>query len=301
MIDFTEIAHEGDDWELFSRDFLQTIGLHIEVPPDRGADHGRDLIVTETLSGEIANMRLRWLVSCKHFAKSRRSVTENDEQNLLERVRGFKADGFIGFYSTVASSGLNHRLEQLRANQDIKDYRIFDNREIENRLITTGYSSLLMRYFPNSYKQLRPIHLVCNKYIPLSCEYCGKDLLVALYTERQSGNIVFVKEDADGEEKIIKVFCACKGKCDEVVTSRYKTNSSWTGWLEISDLVIPSEFLTKLFSMMNQIREGRVFTDKAYDEMKDIFIALSQKILRAMTEEEWQRYDVVRDVESLTN
>jgi len=50
MIDFTEVSYDRDDWELFSRDFLQTIGLHIEVPPDRGADHGRDLLVTETIA-----------------------------------------------------------------------------------------------------------------------------------------------------------------------------------------------------------------------------------------------------------
>ncbi|MBD2438696.1 restriction endonuclease [Nostoc sp. FACHB-110] len=127
MINFTEIPHDTDDWELFSRDLLQSMGMHIETPPDRGSDHGRDILVTETLSGTLANVRLRWLVSCKHFAGSQRSVTENDEQNLLERVKGFKADGFIGVYSTLASSGLNHRLEQLRNNPDpsigIKDYK----------------------------------------------------------------------------------------------------------------------------------------------------------------------------------
>jgi hypothetical protein len=299
MIDFTEIPYDRDDWELFSRDFLQAIGLHIETPPDRGSDHGRDLLVTETLSGEIANLRLRWLVSCKHFAHSRRSVNENDEQNLLERVRGFKADGFIGVYSTLASSGLNHRLEQLRANQDIKDYKIFDYREVENRLVTAGYSSLLMRYFPESYKRIKPIHLLSSEYIPLRCAYCDKDLLQGLFTERVSGIIVLVSSFDGSQKKTTKVFCACKGRCDDILSNRYAEKGSITGWIEISDLVIPTEFLTKLFAFMNQIREGRyhTYTDEAYDEMKYIFIVIAQKVLRAMTEEEWQRVGQLRSFE----
>lgn len=294
MIDFTEVSYDRDDWELFSRDFLQTIGLHIEVPPDRGADHGRDLLVTETISGEIANMRLRWLVSCKHFATSKRSVNESDEQNLLERIRGFNADGFIGFYSTVPSSGLNHRLEQLRKSKDIKDYKIFDHREIENRLVTAGYSSLLMRYFPNSYKHIKPIHLLCSEYIPLRCNYCDKDLLESLFTRKESGNIVFVNREEGRTSVTTKVFCVCKGSCDEMLSKRYTKENSITAWLDISDLVIPTEFITKIFSAMNQIREGRVYTDVAYEELQDIFIAVAQKVLRAMTEEEWKRAGMLR-------
>ena len=45
---------------------------------------------------------------------------------------------------------------------------------------------------------------------------------------------------------------------------------------------------------MNQIREGRVYTDVAYEELQDIFIAVAQKVLRAMTEEEWKRAGMLR-------
>lgn len=95
---------------------------------------------------------MRWLVSCKHFAHSGNSVKENDEQNILERVRSFSAEGFMGFYSTVPSSGLNTRLYQLRNEGQIKEYRIFDHKLIENYLITEGFSELMLRYFPESYK-----------------------------------------------------------------------------------------------------------------------------------------------------
>jgi len=79
-----------------------------------------------------------------------------------------------------------------------------------------------------------------------------------------------------------------------MLSKRYTKENSITAWLDISDLVIPTEFITKIFSAMNQIREGRVYTDVAYEELQDIFIAVAQKVLRAMTEEEWKRAGMLR-------
>ena len=109
------------------------------------------MLVTERLGGKLGTYQLRWLVSCKHLAKSERSVSEGDEANILERLAHFSANGFIGFYSTLASSGLNGRLKALRDVSKIRDYSIIDGRLIESYLITGGYSPLLMRYFPSSY------------------------------------------------------------------------------------------------------------------------------------------------------
>ncbi|KAA6307450.1 hypothetical protein EZS27_040879 [termite gut metagenome] len=172
MIDFKEINKDGETWELFARDFLTEMGFYVESSVDRGPDGKKDLIVSEQLKGNLNNYKFKWLVSCKHFANrnSVNSVREEDEPNILERVKSFKCDGFIGFYSTVPSSGLNTRLTQLKNNGDIKDCRVFDYKLIENYLITIGYSELLMRYFPSSYKTIKPLHLVFNQYLPLECK-----------------------------------------------------------------------------------------------------------------------------------
>jgi len=170
MIDFTEIT-DSETWELFARDFLSELGFHIETSPDRGADAGKDILVSEELTGNLNRYRFRWLVSCKHNAASGKAVNENDEQNILERVRAFEADGFVGFYSTVPSAALNTRLRMLRDNGQIRDFRIFDHKLIENHLIRVGYSLLLMRYFPRSYERVRPLHQITsdrfrfNKYL----------------------------------------------------------------------------------------------------------------------------------------
>ncbi|MDH5561990.1 MAG: restriction endonuclease [Deltaproteobacteria bacterium] len=292
MIDFKEVDYEGDSWELFARDFLEEVGFFIESTPDRGPDGGKDLLVSEELKGKLNKYRFRWLVSCKHFATSGRSVAEKDEPNILERLSSFGADGFIGFYSTVPSSGLNTRLNDLKKELKIKDFRIFDQKIIENYLIRIGYSKLIMRYLPESYKIVKPLHKVLDEYIPLTCEVCGKDLLEALYRENYKGIIAQASDlDEKGVEHVKKVYCACKGACDKQLRdSIYKKYKLTTSWKDISDLAIPLEFLRYVISAINQLHDGEYHYEKdAFEKEKQIIISLAQKVLRETTEKEKER------------
>src|SRR5688572_5681833 len=110
LIDFKEIRRDGEDWESFARDFLVELGFSVDTPPDRGADGGKDILLLEQLEGRLNNYPFRWLVSCKHNAHSGKSVNEQDEPNIVERVKSFRAEGFLGFYSTLPSTGLSNRL-----------------------------------------------------------------------------------------------------------------------------------------------------------------------------------------------
>ncbi|MBV5261496.1 restriction endonuclease [Synechococcus moorigangaii CMS01] len=120
ILDFKEIAQANkasgkqDDWELFSRDFLEYLGYEILSDPDRGADGGIDIKVREDLSGIRSKSYIIWLVSCKHKANSGQSVVPKDEINILERVASKGCSGFLGLYSTLASSGLTEILEGLK-------------------------------------------------------------------------------------------------------------------------------------------------------------------------------------------
>lgn len=305
MIDFKEVA-DGEQWELFARDYLQAMGLFVETPPNRGPDLGRDLLVSETLGGRLGRLRMTWLVSCKHFANNKKgpAVSESDEQNLLERIKGFKTDGFIGVYSTIGSSGLIGRLEQLRTNGDIKDYRVLDHREIENRLVTAGYSTLLMRFFPKSYGRIKPIHFVASEYLALECEICGKDLLEALLVEKQPGNILILQEvrqfDAATPMRIHRVMAACKNPCDQIAEDRFRQDGMIMAWLSISDIVIPHEYLRRFFAYMNHLERGSiVFVGDSFRELKHVFIALAQKVMRRMTEEELNRLNLLAQLPDL--
>jgi hypothetical protein len=294
MIDFKEVPSKDDTWELFSRDFLEEIGFFIESPPDRGADGGKDLLITEEIKGKLHRDRFRWLVSCKHFAHSQKAVNENDhERNILERVRSFKADGFIGFYSTLASSGLNNRLRQLKNEKSIRDYRIFDHRMIENHLLTKGFSRIMFRYFPESYKKVRPIHNVIDKYVSLECDNCGKDILEALYSEEYQAVVASVtKIDENRKYQIIETYFACKGKCDEKLSQRaWQKYHETTAWKDISDLAMPNDFLRWILTTINQLSDDyHVYSESALKKEKHLIMALSQKIFREVTDKERARF-----------
>jgi hypothetical protein len=300
MIDFTEIGEYGEQWELFARDFLQEIGFHIESHPDRGADGGKDILVTEDVTGTLYKGRFRWLVSCKNFAKSGKSVSEaRDELNIIERLGSFRAKGFIGFYSTLASAGLNTRLRQLLDEEKISAFRIFDHKIIENYLITAGYSKLMIRYFPSSYKKIKPIHSILDEYVPLKCNLCKKDLLIDLFSKEYSANLVHIERyDEESSKTLIQeVYVACKENCDRNLSTSAETRGMTTGWTDISDLTIPIEFLRYVFAIMNNIRQGTInFTDEAFDKEKEILISIAQKVLRFTTEDERKRFNVLSSI-----
>lgn len=158
LIDFKEIpkANTGngdqDEFELFARDFLSEIGYTIVEEPARGADGGKDLIVTQGDDRKSAG-RIRWLVSCKHHAHGGKAVGTPEEQNILDRTRAKKCDGFLGFYSTIPTEGLMTRLRELE--NDIS-HRVYDKGKIDS--LITGYEErevLFMRFFPESYKKWR--------------------------------------------------------------------------------------------------------------------------------------------------
>lgn len=293
MIDYKEIE-DGEKWELFCRDFLLSNGFYIESPPNRGPDGGRDLLVTEELKGKLHNRRFRWLVSCKHHAVSGSSVSEVEhEKNILERVKAFKAHGFIGFYSTLASSGLNTRLEQLQSASEIESYRIFDGKLIENMMLGLGFSRLLLRYFPKSYRDIRPLHKLFKDYVPLECDYCKKDLLRALDEGEYNGVVSQAQRLEDDEKFTIEhVYVACKGECDERLEDLYfKKYGLTTAWHDISDMVMPNEYLRWVISLMNNFRDPNItYSNIAFEKEKLIVMTLAQKVFREVTALERKRF-----------
>jgi hypothetical protein len=184
-LDFREIpeAHKGtglqDTFELFARDFLAHIGYTIIQGPDRGQDGGKDILVKEIRKGIGGESEIKWLVSCKHKAHSGSSTGVTDEIDIPGRVAANGCDGFIGFYSTLPSSGLTTQLEGLKSRFD---YQIYDREKIEKDLLSSSEGiKLAKRYFPKSISE----YLKNNpkpekffwKYPNLTCEYCGENLL----------------------------------------------------------------------------------------------------------------------------
>jgi len=156
-IDFKEIPKANsssgnqDTFELFARDFLKESGYRIINTPSRGADGGIDFAVEETRVGPSRiPTKFRWLVSCKHYAHSGRAINSEIESDIVDRVIANNCNGFIGFYSTLPSSGLQSKLDGLA---DQVQVLIYDSRSIESDIIGFGtWFNIFRRYFPKSYK-----------------------------------------------------------------------------------------------------------------------------------------------------
>lgn len=302
MIDWTEIA-DGDAWELFARDFLVAKGYVIEVGPSRGADGGKDLLVSEQLKGVASSRKFTWLVSCKHNATSNSSVGPSQESDILDRLKQHKADGFLGFYSTVSSTGLMTRLDTLKTSGDIDDYLIFDHRIIEGHFAREGMSKIAMQHFPKGYAALRPIQTIFAKYEPLRCEICDKDVLFESFTEPYSAIIVHAKALDDKVKHpapIESVHVCCKGACDTTLQTWLFARKFTTAWEDIGDLLNPLFFLKNMISYMNALHIGESkFTPDAHEKLKQVYIRLAQRTLRELSAEDKKRVVDLSAIEGL--
>jgi len=295
IIDFKEIpiANTGkgdqDTFELFARDFFHALGFEIEENPSRGADGGKDLVVLETLAGKIKSTKRRWIVSCKHFAHSKKAVGDKDEIDVLGRVRKSKAHGFIAFYSRIPSSGL---MQTLKSHQDEIFVDVWDNEKIENALITEeSLQSVFQRYFLKSYKQWKDQDKtpkrVFHAYSPLECCVCKKDLL----PERSGVVALAIKYDKRGRAHINDVYWACQGGHDRIMESKiYNETKLLTSWESIRDLSIPLVYVRWFIATFNNLRGGRqIFSDDAFEKFKEFTLCMSQIVVKETTPEQWER------------
>ncbi|MCZ0952174.1 MAG: hypothetical protein OXQ89_22850 [Rhodospirillaceae bacterium] len=293
MIDYTEISHP-DDWELFCRDYLVAHNLVVEVPPGRGADDGRDLLVREQLRGTLTTRSFTWLVSCKHYAASAKSVGVGDENNITDRMAHHEADGFIGFYSTIASSPLVTRLKELRDQGKIAAFEIYDAARIEAGFHDIGLSGVLLQHLPASHTSLRPIHPLLGKYVPLNCDVCGEDLLRLSTRNDKLSLISFAHLD----DIVHDVHFVCKGQCDDRIAARIHNRGLVQGWDDIDDYCNPLIFFRRLTGHMAGLRSNPdKYTDHAHARMVELFLAVSQRVLRQTNEEDRKEYFDVREVE----
>jgi Restriction endonuclease len=293
VLDFTEIpsakaGSDRDQFELFAREFLQNAGLSVIVGPDRGADAGRDLVVEEIRTGIVGETRVRWLVSCKHKAHSGNSVTPDDEQDIQDRVNTHDCQGFIGFYSTIMSSGLAAKLNAPRLPFGVK---IFDREAIERQLLTPSEIGLARRFFPLSFAkwlQENPrAAKIFSEDSELNCAYCKKSLL----HPNLHGIIVVWTSKVDGEtERTEGVYWCCKGQCDKALQQKYRqkhnSDSCIDGWEDIPDLIVPVAYVRMVITTLNDFHRGMKYSDEAFENMRKFLMNLFPLVSRETTTNE---------------
>ena len=293
-IDFKEIpeAHLGtglqDTFELFARDFLAFLGYQVQESPSRGADGGKDIVVVERRSGVGGETHVHWLVSCKHKAHSGASAKPEDESNIRDRVEANGCQGFIGFYSTLASSGLAGMIDGLKGRLEAQR---FDREQIEAHLLKSPEGlHLARRYFPKStavWMGANPTPAKIFSEAPsLNCHYCGTDLLHPSPT----GNIVIWHSyDGGGKKHIADLYWCCKGNCDHRLRELPRAKGLVDGWEDIPDVAIPIAFARWIMVCLNELHRGDTYSPGSFDRLKTLILSIYPYVARQPTQVEKER------------
>lgn len=294
ILEFKEIpeAHIAnglqDTFELFARDFLQFMGYRIIYNPDRGPDGGKDLIVEELRTGVGGETAVRWLVSCKHKATSERSVSAADDANINDRVKANQCHGFMGFYSTLASSGLANILDGLG---NTIEHQVLDREKIEAELLhSTKGLEIVQRYFPHSFKSWKaenpqPAKVFADKPT-LKCKICQRELL-----EQDDKGIVTLWQEMKGGDytqldSFKHVVWTCRSHCDRILKDQMHAKNLIDGWNDISDVMTPTIFIKWIMSIMNELRSGVSYSDEAFDSLKEFLLQLYPFVARHLTDDQ---------------
>jgi hypothetical protein len=116
MIDFKELPDDGIKFEQLIREILVLERFETHWT-GVGPDGGRDLVIIEHLEGNLSDYKRKWLVSCKHYANSGKSVGREDIGNIIDDCKSINAEGYILACSTQPSSSLVTRLDEIASNQ----------------------------------------------------------------------------------------------------------------------------------------------------------------------------------------
>lgn len=150
MLNFKELPKDGTKFELLIRELF----LKKKMRPHWtgiGPDSGRDLLVEEELQSQIKNDKKLWLVDCKHFALSNKTVGVGDITDIRDRCERVGAKGFLLVCSTTISSELARKLEEINTNTDIST-ELWDSVTIEKQLLNPLSYSVAQQFFPESLK-----------------------------------------------------------------------------------------------------------------------------------------------------
>jgi len=153
-IDFRELSEHGnpgEGLENFARLLLTNLGFSATWT-GRGSDQGKDLLATEVLPSLVASKSRVWLVSCKDFAKSKKSVPETELPLLENKLKQHGADGFLLITTTTASASAKAVLDGL--DQRGIPTKVWDAAELGAMLISHQMRDLLKQFFPVSYKRV---------------------------------------------------------------------------------------------------------------------------------------------------
>jgi len=145
-IDFTQINPE--EFELLCEDLLQAMGFSIDAKVSRGPDLGKDIIATQTTIDQAGFSEAhRYLIECKHHAKSGRSVREKDIGSPIARMGTHDCDRYLLITSTVPSEQVRKQL--VSVSNTVPNYKATTWSKGDLGRLLDGHPDVRERYFPS--------------------------------------------------------------------------------------------------------------------------------------------------------
>lgn len=208
----------------------------------------------------------------------------SDETNIRDRIEANECAAFLGVYSTLPSSALVTRFEQLKQQFEVQ---CLDREALENMLLSSPAGlDLAARFMPESFsawhhENPRPANLFSDIQ-GLQCENCGKELLTA--TDK-SGIVVTWRERRDGLPQLLyDVYWSCKGDCDVALKPSFDRPNAIDGWEDIPDMTIPQVYMKWVMSTINRLQSPDIeLTDEAFEKMKTLLIELFPYVARELS------------------
>ncbi|WDD96777.1 MULTISPECIES: restriction endonuclease [Thalassomonas] len=119
-IDFSQISYE--DLESIAEDLLVLKGFTISSRSARGPDRGKDIIAVRDTTDDMGIVeREVYLVECKHFSLSGRSVRETDIGNWYAKMQIHGANKYLLITSSTVSETVKDQLAAMtKAPADVR-------------------------------------------------------------------------------------------------------------------------------------------------------------------------------------
>ena len=117
----------------------------------KGTDAGRDLTCVESRNSFFMPDEKRWLIQCKHNAKSNKAVGVGDLGDIVDTCAQHSCAGFLLVCSTYPSSAVLQRLESISRNASVAvETTYWDMVRLEQILSTPKNWPLAQRFLPTS-------------------------------------------------------------------------------------------------------------------------------------------------------
>lgn len=132
-INFDRI-NTGDNFELLCRDVLKSKGINILSNPAVGPDQGKDILIEVESKDDLgSNEKLIYVVQCKHYAKSGKSVQEKDLGDFRSICDKHNANGYFLITSTMPSVNVSSTFEGVNKKGNYKCL-FWDNKQLEKEI-----------------------------------------------------------------------------------------------------------------------------------------------------------------------